>query len=465
MKPLYQRFAVALLALLSFQVSATTHYVDLNSASPTPPYTNWITAATNIQDAVDAVVGGDIVLVTNGVYATGGRKWYDSGTNLVTATNSIILRSVNGPTVTVIQGRQASGTNAVRCVLLGNDAVLTGFTLTNGEGGIGNYPDGGGVYCDSPGTVVSNCVLIGNLARLGGGAFRGTLVNCSLKQNFATSSGGGAYEAALVNCLIVSNSAGSGSSAGIGGGACYSSLTNCTLAGNTAGRGGGSAFGAANNCILYYNSFTSGGSAPNYVGTSLNFCCTTPLPAGTGNITNDPAFVNPNGVDFHLQSNSPCINAGNNSFVTITNDLDGNPRIVGGTVDMGAYEYQKPTSIISYVWLQQYGLPTDGSADFIDSDGDGMNNWREWRTGTIPTNSSSLLQMMSPAFTNNPSGVTVRWQSVSGKNYFLHRGSDLLVQPPFSTIQSNIAGQIGTTSWLDTNAVGPGPFFYRVGVQ
>ena len=94
-------------------------------------------------------------------------------------TNSIILQSVNGPSVTIIQGRQASGTNAVRCALLGANAVLTGFTLTNGEGGIGNYPDGGGVYCYATSSIVSNCVLAGNLARLGGGVFRGTLVNCS----------------------------------------------------------------------------------------------------------------------------------------------------------------------------------------------------------------------------------------------------------------------------------------------
>jgi hypothetical protein len=48
-----------------------------------------------------------------------------------------------------------------------------------------------------------------------------------------------------------------------------------------------------------------------------------------------------------LQPNSPCINAGNNSYVTSATDLDGNPRISGGIVDIGAYEYQWPQLAIT----------------------------------------------------------------------------------------------------------------------
>jgi hypothetical protein len=134
---------------------------------------------------------------------------------------------------------------------------------------------------------------------------------------------------------------------------------------------------------------------------------------------------------------------------------------VSGTVDIGAYEYQGSGSLISYAWLQQYRLPTDGSVDYADSDHDSLNNWQEWVSGTCPTNPASALRLLSA--TPHGSNVTVTWKSTAGVSYFLQRGANL--GSPLVFVAANILGQAGTTSYADTNATGTGPFFYRVGVQ
>lgn len=132
-------------------------------------------------------------------------------------------------------------------------------------------------------------------------------------------------------------------------------------------------------------------------------------------------------------------------------------------MDMGAYELQNPTSLLSYAWLQQYGLPTDGTADYGDGDQDCMNNCQEWMAGTNPTNCLSLLRMLVPS--NTVSGVTVNWQSVGGKTYYLMRSTNLLLQPALVPLQSNLLGQGDVTSFTDISATDPGAYYYRVGIQ
>lgn len=322
---------------------------------------------------------------------------------------------------------------------LTSGATLIGFTLTNGCAHGFSVPefasdgDGGGVWCVSAGALVSNCVLTGNLAyKNGGGACGGTLNNCVLGGNSATS-GGGAYSSAL---------------------------NNCTVSGNSATYGGGTYSGTSRNTIICSNSAPNGA---NYSGGTFTYCCTSPLTDGVGNIGNDPLLVDFAGGNLHLQASSPCINSGYDPYAPAGPDLDGNPRIVGGTVDIGAYEFQSPQSVISYAWLQQHGLATNGTADSVDTDGDGLNNWQEWRSWTDPTDARSVLQMLLP--TNDVSGVIIAWQSVTNRTYWLERATDLAAQPIFLTLATNIAGWAGVTIYTDTNAVADGPSFYRVGVQ
>jgi hypothetical protein len=215
------------------------------------------------------------------------------------------------------------------------------------------------------------------------------------------------------------------------------------------------------NCILYYNKAAFNGD--NCYSGALRYCCTTPLPSGPGNITNAPLFVGTNvWSDFRLQTGSPCINSGKNIVAVGPTDLDGNPRIVGGTVDMGAYEFQSPATTVSQAWLQQYGMPTDGTADFMDPDGDLLNNWQEWIAGTNPTNAASTLRMVSA--TNTISGILVSWTGVTNHNYTLERSTNL-TSGSFTVVQGNIPGRDGTLTITNTTATGPGPFFYRVRVD
>jgi parallel beta-helix repeat protein len=367
----------------------------------------------------------------------------------------------------------ASGGTLYNCTLTDNSGdggaygcTLHNCTVTGNTGGSGasgctlyNCTLSGNEYGGAWGSTLYNCTLTGNAAggaAGGGGADGCTMYNCTLAGN----QDGGAANSTLYNCTLTSNSASGVGFRGFGGGALRSTLYNCTLTGNSAvGSGGGAYISTLYNCIVYFN--TASGDANYDASCILNYCCTIPIPTnGVENITNSPLFVDYANGNLRLQSNSPCINAGNNAYVTTATDLDGNPRIVSGTVDVGAYEYQGPGSVISYAWLQRYSLPTDGSADYADPDHDGLNDWQEWICGTNPTNALSALRMVSavPTSTN----TTVAWQSVTGVSYFLERSADLAA--PFTLLATNIVGRASTTTYADTNATGAGPFFYRVGV-
>ncbi|MDO8684315.1 MAG: NosD domain-containing protein, partial [Armatimonadota bacterium] len=69
---------------------------------------------------------------------------------------------------------------------------------------------------------------------------------------------------------------------------------------------------------------------------------------GTGDISADPKFASPAMGDYHIQANSTCRNMGYNSAPGLTpTDIDGQPRIDGAAVDIGADESYGETHIVT----------------------------------------------------------------------------------------------------------------------
>jgi hypothetical protein len=554
---------------------AATRYVSQDNPSATPPFTTWETAARTIQDAVDAALPGDEIIVSAGLYNSGGRVVHGTITNRVAIDKPVHVKSLSGASLTTIAGWTPYpawfSDASVRCVYLANGAALTGFTLSGGSTRIAGDKDqeqsGGALWCESATAVVSNCVLTGNAARQRGGAVRGgRLENCVVTNNWSSYYAGGGYAGEFFNSIIISNTAFSeedssgggvgqcvlnncrltGNRAEYGGGAADSMLTNCIVEFNEADRGDHEAGGAGNcqldHCFVIGNSSSCGGGAEtcdlnycflsgnsayegggafgcrlrnctvigndadyqgggvyacnavnsiiywNYAGAGIGYynfaadsyyqgssrhCCTTPMPTNGngmtgcyGNITDDPLFVEELDEDednYTLQANSPCINAGLNREAIGATDLTNNASIVGGTVDLGAFEWQGTGSLISYAWLQQYGFPIDGSQDLADPDADGFNNWQEWRAGTDPANSSSFLRLVAA----QPVGLNVlfQWEAVLGKYYILERSTNLAATPRFYPLTTNLTGQTGLATFTDTNALPLAPVFYRIGVS
>ncbi len=285
-----------LLIAISLNLSATTHYVSKTGDS-TFPYTNWATAANSIQEAVlSALNPGDIVLVADGVYYPADEIYI---------VGEMTVKSVNGADKTIVDGDASH-----RCFSLASPKIiLDGFTISNG------FTDyfGGGVFGGN--ATVQNCIISENSAFYGGGAYchKGTVQSCLINGNSA-SYGGGVY--------------------------CYSGGTvqNCTICDNTSGfNGGGGNGGTIYNSIIYYN--TAGSDGDNLNDATVEYSCSFPLYPGEGNTNSTPEFINRASGNYRLNSLSPCIDSGTNAFAGGDWDLDGNPRIIGGIVDMGAYEF------------------------------------------------------------------------------------------------------------------------------
>jgi len=111
----------------------------------------------------------------------------------------------------------------------------------------------------------------------------------------------------------------------------------------------------SNTAVISGTAVFNNSSSPVLTNTLVQDGCPTGATCNGVLLTSDPQFVrNPDAGDgdwttlgdndygdLRLTLVSPAINQGDNSFVSVGTDLDGNPRIFDTTVDLGAYEFQQ----------------------------------------------------------------------------------------------------------------------------
>jgi hypothetical protein len=246
--------------------------------------------------------------------------------------------------------------------------------------------------------VIRNNLISENTAERGGGIFHsGETIDNNVISGNSAEYGGGLYdcEGTIQNNTICGNSA-----QGYGGGLfkCESMIQNNTVAGNSASDGGAmrDCYGPIINCIIWDNQ-TSSGVQLSECTPPIYSCVQDWTGGGTGNITSDPMFVDPSNGDYHLRPDSPCIDVGTPYylFAEYLADIDGQCRLVGGSVDMGSDEYgsspDSDSDLLSDAAEASYGSDTDDP----DTDGDGLRDGVEVLRGT------------DPALHTSPSGLSV----------------------------------------------------------
>ncbi len=155
------------------------------------------------------------------------------------------------------------------------------------------------------------------------------------------------------------------------------------------------------------------------------------------------------------------------SLISATNEFSPVPthrgRIEATDLRLGTVLIDVDGDGLADAWEQQYfGSLSANPAD--DSDGDGMNNLREFRAGTNPTDAQSLFEVVE--ISKLPNGVSVRWSSQTGRSYRVRRATTpLAALSEYGVVQSNIAATPPMNQFIDTTVGTGAHFFYLIEIE
>jgi len=296
-----------------------TYYVSETSLAETPDGRSWATAYPDIQQSVDAACSNDIIIVAPGVYLPVSVKNKSLSIISTAGADETIIEALpysgsaysgfgGGPCFTVEDSNhQSYGSEAG--TRWGRDVCLNGFTLRNG-----NYSSAysGGVGGGACGGLLLNCVVDGNRAISGGGVANATLHNCLIVGNEATT-GSIVWSCELNNCTVVANGQRHDATTVYGNtdGEDWFAVDGSSVVKKSIVVGNVDAYGNEANCYLgggkwYYSGSSYQGMFVIVSNTFVESSCTCPLADGTGNVAEDPCFMNADEKDFRLRTGSPC---------------------------------------------------------------------------------------------------------------------------------------------------------------
>lgn len=357
---------------------------------------------------------GDEITVGDGTYFEnidyGGRE--------------ITIRSLNGPAKTIING-SAAGSVVMLILAEGDEAVLDGFTITNGTGYDLNdwgTTNGGGIVMRESNATIRNCIVTGNSVTDSGGGIRTAyssprIYNTVISGNSAVTFGGGVAFAdecgSGCDDTLFYNSVISGNTADDGAGISLRWVTgmrilNITVSGNMAADDGGGIECFSGGELFMFNSILAGNVASfpdrnefydnnceSYIAYSNIQGGDPGLPGyswpGVGNLDADPLFIDPQPAasaptslgNYGLLPNSPSVDSGTDYIINYpdlpTDDFYGRARPQGSGHDMGAYEH-----VFGGDW------DADGKPDLLWRNHDNGANYLWYMDGPALTGGASI---------------------------------------------------------------------------
>jgi hypothetical protein len=282
----------------------------------------------SIQEAIDVALSGDTIRVRPGVYVGPSNRALDFGGRLITlrgagAAETILDAEGHDPLFNFHSGETS-------------DAVVDGLTLRGGEGA------GGAIVCWAQSRpTIRRCRLFGNTGTTGGavscwGGAAPMFEHCEISGNVSPNAAGAIFltgaSCALRHCTIAGNMSGLDSAGVVTVQQGTIDVTGTILWGNATPDDIQIAL-QDGTAIVRYSALPSGQLAISAIGAST-------VTWGIGNTRHPPMFVDVAHGNYHLLPGSPLIGAGppDHGFAKTVTDIDGDPRVMAGSMEVGADE-------------------------------------------------------------------------------------------------------------------------------